>query len=103
MRVSGQGPGSSREGDRRPDDRAARFRRARRAGEILRGFVTHRETADLAWLEIDGAPLLARLPGNVPLGREVLLLVEALFPDITLRRLPDPDDQAAPRRLNLRV
>lgn len=103
MRISGQGPGSSREGDRRPGDRTERFRRSRRVGEVLRGFVTHWETVDLAWLEIDGAPLLARLPEDVPLGQEVRLRVETLHPDITLRRLPDLDDQAAPRRLNLRV
>ncbi len=102
MRVSGQGSGAApRHDGRRQSDRAERFRRARRPGEILSGFVTHWETSELAWVEIDGDPLLARLPGDIPLGRAVRLLIETLYPDITLRRLPDPADET--RRLNLRV
>lgn len=97
-------------GDRSGHDpaRAARFRRAHRPGDTVRG-VFLRPAAQsaafagpgvapggLGWADIEGQTLLASMPAFPKPGTELLFLVERTEPDIVLRLLAEGDGAGAP-------
>lgn len=94
MRIRDTGSHSSFSGQ--PDrDRAEAFRRKRRVGERVRGRVLGPAPSGLAWVDVQGQALLARLE-PLPGPDEILLFeITALSPDIVLRRLDLATDPAA--------
>ena len=88
MRIRGQGTSFSGHGSgQRDSGRAEQFRKAHRAGQKVRGMVMQWHSDSLAWVEIDGHRLLARVSRDSALGRERRFLIESLDPEIVLREL----------------
>ena len=100
-------------GDRPGQDpaRAARFRRAHRPGDTVRGVFLRpvgqssafaaspafgANPGGLGWADIDGQVLLASMPAFPQPGTELLFRVERLEPDIVLRLLAEGDEAGAP-------
>jgi len=100
-------------GDRQGHDpaRAARFRRAHRPGDTVRGVFLRpagqsstfaaspafgANPGGLGWADIDGQTLLASMPAFPQPGTELLFLVERLEPDIVLRLLAEGDEAGPP-------
>lgn len=89
-------------------DRAARFRRAHRPGDTVRGTflrpaaqssafaASGADTGGLGWADIEGQTLLASMPVFPQPGTELLFRVERVEPDIVLRLLAEGDDAAVP-------
>ena len=91
--------------------RAARFRRAHRPGDTVRGVFLRpagqssafaaspafgATPGGLGWADIDGQVLLASMPAFPQPGTELLFLVERLEPDIVLRLLAEGDEAGTP-------
>lgn len=88
MRIRGQGTSfAGQGGNGRDSGRAERFRKAHRAGQKVRGTVVEWHSQDLAWVEIDGHRLLARVSRHAALGLERRFLIESVSPEIVLREL----------------
>jgi len=87
MRIHGKGTSFGSGGDRQDTQRSKRFRMAHRAGQKVRGTVAHWQEPGLAWVEIDGHRLLARIGEDAVLGQERWFLIVRLEPDIVLRAL----------------
>ncbi|MEG6504572.1 hypothetical protein [Nitratidesulfovibrio sp. 1201_IL3209] len=89
-------------------DRAARFRRAHRPGDTVRGTFLRpaaqssafaapgASTGGLGWADIEGQTLLASMPVFPQPGTELLFRVERTEPDIVLRLLAEGDGAAVP-------
>ncbi|MGE4298744.1 MAG: hypothetical protein AB7E47_12000 [Desulfovibrionaceae bacterium] len=98
MRISGSGVGGGG-GQNRPDSRKERFRRAHRVGDRLTGRLLRWQAEGLAWVEVDGQEMLARIESRPAPGQELAFLVLRLDPDIELKELADGGDpfgQAGP-------
>lgn len=103
-------------GDRQGHDpaRAARFRRAHRPGDTVRGVFLRpagqssafaaspaspafgANSGGLGWADIEGQTLLASMPAFPQPGTQLLFLVERLEPDIVLRLLAAGDGAGTP-------
>ncbi len=86
MRVSGFGTGSS-PGFGNKDRRQA-FRRNHAVGQRVVGVFRGWHEEGLAWIEVDGQPLLAHIGGRPEPGQRILLLIKQLLPEILLQELP---------------
>ncbi len=95
-------------GERHDPERAARFRRAHRPGDTVRGTflrpaaqssafaASGADTGGLGWADIEGQTLLASMPVFPQPGTELLFRVERVEPDIVLHLLAEGDDAAVP-------
>lgn len=90
MRIKGDGASSfGGGGARQGSERSERFRKGHRPGQKVRGVIVEWRTEELAWVEIDGHGLLARVSRDSLLGRERTFLIVRLTPEIMLRELTD--------------
>lgn len=80
------------QGNRSGSERSARFRKAHRPGQKVRGTILEWRTEELAWVDINGYGLLAQVSRSSPLGLERTFLIVSLSPEITLRELTDRPD-----------
>ena len=99
------GPGD-RQGTWHDPERAARFRRAHRPGDTVRGTFLRPAAQSaafagpgagnggLGWADIEGQTLLASMPAFPQPGTELLFRVERTEPDIVLRLLAEGDGAA---------
>ncbi len=97
-----------RQGAGHDPERAARFRRAHRPGDTVRGVFLRpaaqsaafagpgAHSGGLGWADIEGQTLLASMPAFPPPGTELLFRVERTEPDIVLRLLTEGDGAAVP-------
>ena len=69
------------------EDRVESFRRRHRLGERLPGRLLRWAGPGMAWVEVDGQELLARLDAGPEPGAELLFQVRRLVPDIVLQEL----------------
>ncbi|WMW64257.1 hypothetical protein [Nitratidesulfovibrio liaohensis] len=95
-----------RQGAGHDPERAARFRRAHRPGDTVRGTFLRRRaqsaafagpgahSGGLGWADIEGQTLLASMPAFPQPGTELLFRVERTEPDIVLRLLAEGDGAA---------
>lgn len=86
MRVSGFGSGSGPGFGNR--ERRQAFRRNHAVGQRVVGIFRGWHEDGLAWLEVDGQPLLAHIGGSPEPGQRIFLLIKQLLPDIVLQELP---------------
>ncbi|WP_018123994.1 hypothetical protein [Desulfovibrio oxyclinae] len=82
MRIRGGGRYS---GDR--TSRSESFKRSHRVGQKVRGRILRWEDEDLAWVNIDGDPLLANIPSGPAPGSVLAFKVISLNPQIHLQAL----------------
>lgn len=85
MRITGSGTGSGNYGS--PRDRRRAFRRSHSVGQRVVGAFMGWQDDNLAWVEIDGQPLLARLDADPNPGQRFLFVVKQLDPEIMLQVL----------------
>ena len=85
MRITGRGGQKGGQGN--PQDRAAGFRRRRKVGEKVRGMLVRWESPGLAWVNIEGQLLLARIATRPQPGMPLLFLVKSMTPEIMLQEL----------------
>ncbi|MDR3043879.1 MAG: hypothetical protein LBU75_06390 [Desulfovibrio sp.] len=95
-----------RQGAGHDPERAARFRRAHRPGDTVRGVFLRpaaqsatfagpgASAGGLGWADIEGQTLLASMPAFPQPGTELLFRVERTEPDIVLRLLAEGDGAA---------
>jgi len=95
-----------RQGGGHDPERAARFRRAHRPGDTVRGTFLRpaaqsaafagpgAHSGGLGWADIDGQTLLASMPAFPQPGTELLFRVERTEPDIVLRLLAEGEGAA---------
>ena len=89
MRIRRDRSGGPSGPDRRShEERARAFRKSHQVGAVVRGRLTGWEAQGLAWVRIDGQPLLARLPAETPVGAKLVFAITALTPEIVLKLLP---------------
>lgn len=86
MRVSGFGSGSGPGFGNR--ERRQAFRRTHAVGQRVVGIFRGWHDEGLAWLEVDGQPLLAHIGGSPEPGQRIFLLIKQLLPEIVLQELP---------------
>jgi len=88
MRIHGRGSSTFGSGGRRRDsERSERFRKAHRVGQKVSGTIQEWDDSGLAWVLIDGHPLLAQVSQDSSLGLERTFLVVRLSPDIVLKEI----------------
>lgn len=97
-----------RQGAGHDPERAARFRRAHRPGDTVRGVFLRpaaqsaafagpgANAGGLGWADIEGQTLLASMPAFPQPGTELLFRVERTEPDIVLRLLAEGNGAATP-------
>lgn len=85
MRITGYGSGSGNFGS--PRDRRKAFKRSHSIGQRVVGAFMGWQDENLAWVEIDGQPLLARLDADPNPGQRFLFVVKQLDPEIMLQVL----------------
>lgn len=85
MRISGYGSGTDSRGTSK--DRRKAFRRSHSVGQRVVGAFKAWHDDTLAWVEIDGQPLLAKLDADPRPGQRFMFLIKQLDPDITLQVL----------------
>lgn len=85
MRISGYGSGSG--GSALRQDRRKLFRRNHQVGQRVVGAFMGWYNESLAWVEIDGQPLLAHLDADPQQGQRFLFVIKQLDPEITLQVL----------------
>ncbi|MDR2503061.1 MAG: hypothetical protein LBD82_01535 [Deltaproteobacteria bacterium] len=122
-RLYGRGCEDPPEEQDRREKNLARFRRGRRAGDLVRGLFLRLDAArpGTAWIDFDGTALLAALPPSLavttqasggrgeaaerfPLrpGDICVFRLESLHPEPVLRML-SPEEAAQNRHLSIRV
>ncbi|MFP4316051.1 MAG: hypothetical protein ACLFQR_07480 [Desulfovibrionales bacterium] len=74
--------------------RARRFRARYRVGDRLMGVVLTRPEHGLAWIDIQGHELLARISTTASPGQQLLFTVLRLHPEIVLQELSDRDGES---------
>lgn len=84
MRISGYGTGGGYGGRK---DRREAFRRKHAVGQRVTGTFVRRQSASLAWVEIDGQVLLAELGGDPQPGQRLFFVIERLVPEIVLKEI----------------
>ncbi len=88
MRIRRDRPGFSTPDRGTHQERARAFRNSHHVGDVVRGRLTGWEDQGLAWMRLDGQPLLARLPEDTPVGAKLSFVITALTPEIVLKLLP---------------
>lgn len=73
-----------------PPSRRERFRTQYRLGDRLHGIVLDCPEPGVAWVEVDGQNLFARLKTKVFAGQRLIFEIIALSPEIVLKALPNP-------------
>lgn len=79
--------GGWRESEDRAQDRAVRFRKGRKPGDVIQGVFVRPGPPGHGWVEVDGHPLLARLDAEPAQGQVLHFVIERLEPEIMLRLL----------------
>jgi len=90
MRISGYGSGFGQSTDSR--DRAAAFRARHSIGQRVKGRILRRDPNGLYWVQVGGEELLARLEVQADPGDQLMFIVRALTPEITLQALREGMD-----------
>ena len=85
MRISDFGSGFGSDSGKK--DRREAFRRKHAQGQRVVGVFLRWQSDGLAWLEVDGQPLLAQIGGSPEPGQRIHLLVKQLHPDIVLQEI----------------
>lgn len=83
MEIFGFGSGSGGYGRR--NDRREAFRRKHVVGQRVIGIFERWQSDSLAWVQVDGHPLLAQLGGSPQPGQRLFFIIKALHPDIVLQ------------------
>lgn len=97
MRIRGGGSGSAGFGG--GENRSDHFRQGRRPGQKVRGKLVKWVSDGMAWILIDGHPLLAQLQSRPPEGSVLTFIIKQLSPEIVLKEITGggtvPDGLAA--------
>lgn len=86
MRIRNSGSGFSGFGK---DSRSSSFRKGRRPGQKVLGKLLKWVSDDMAWVEIDGQKLLAKLQSSPPVGAHLTFIIKQLVPEIVLKEVFD--------------
>ena len=84
MRIRNSGSGFS---GFRGDSRSSAFRQGRRPGQKVRGKLLKWVSEDMAWVDIEGHKLLAKLQSRPPIGTLLTFVIKQLRPEIVLKEI----------------